>query len=117
MFLEQWIQIQAAVLQQLGHLHPGFEHFAAVNSLNCGAFENYIIYEVKRNWIRRNSEQRRASALPQHLKSLMNRRSFPTAHLRPRRRWPRAAAPPRCSAWDPGPHLRPFVWLVRGDAD
>src|SRR5580704_930046 len=43
---EQRLQIQLACFQQLGHLHPGFEHEPAKNSMDCGALENNVIHQI-----------------------------------------------------------------------
>src|SRR5690348_14496071 len=71
-FIEKRLEIQAAGFEERGHLLPGLEHFAAINSLHDGAFENDVADQIERDRFAGNAEERSASALAEHLKALAN---------------------------------------------
>ena len=108
------------MLQQFGHLHPGFEHFAAVDALHGGAFENHVVDQIEGDRVFGNTQQRSAAALAQHLEALVNRGGM-AAHFQQdvdarafgRLRDARDNVALRGRALRP----RPFFWPARGDAD
>src|SRR5690348_6474127 len=69
-FVEKRLEIEAAGFEERGHLLPSLEHFASVDSLHDGAFENHIADQIERDRLAGNAEERGASALAEHLKTL-----------------------------------------------
>src|SRR5690348_2974740 len=71
-FVEERLEIETVGFEERGHLLPGLEHFAAVNSLHDGAFEDHVADQIERDRLAGNAEERGASALTEHLKALAN---------------------------------------------
>jgi len=77
---EQRLQVQPAGLEERGHLHPGFVHAAAVDSLHRGTLEDDIVDQVERYVLGRNAQQRSAAAGAQRLEPLLDGAGV-TAHF------------------------------------
>ena len=71
-FAEERFKIEAIVLEEFGHLHPRLKHFAAVDSLDRGAFEDHVVDEIEGDGIFGDAEEGGASAGAKHFEALVN---------------------------------------------
>src|SRR5262249_19549251 len=69
---EDGLEVQAAGFEERGHLDPGLIHAAAVDAVDCGAFEDDVVDQIERDRSRGNAEKRGAAAGAQGFEALLN---------------------------------------------